>query len=170
MGGAHRSLGLLAGCGALAVDGGRGVAAAVVTLVVARVTAHGEWSPDTDNIAGGAWQRLAGGRGWAGHRRVTHWWVWPVLAWVAAGRASDPLAVALLLGVAAGWGSHVAGDFLVGAGSPWRGPGVPLLPAGWHVGFGFPAGGRVEGVLGVVLGWSCWVAVPVVLVRAAMGH
>ena len=113
-----------------------------VMCAVAAATGGGILSPDIDNrkaaktIDGIVPDEALGGGGPLGHRQITHWWGWPALlaAWLTY---DPPLPVAvswMLWGVVAGWGSHVAGDALLGAAGYGHGKGVPLLL--WWVRFG----------------------------------
>lgn len=129
--------------------------AAALLVTAATVTAGGRLSPDIDQHPRSPWR----------HRRETHWWGWPAAgALLAAGAAAAALLwpwwwwpCALLAGWAAGWGSHVTGDFLCGKawireGRVLRSAGVPLTLRGEPVGVlgrrrGFRSGGPVAGVL-----------------------
>lgn len=138
---------------------------AVAAIPVSAAFAHGAISPDLDNTP--LWRMLdrwtpdeaLGAQGPMRHRGITHWWGlhlvlsgilylvhgwWP---WWWLGGA-----------VLAAWWSHLLGDFLVGAASRARGPGIPLMPWWGHVGFGFRCGGWVENlvtaVVPLVMAWQ----------------
>lgn len=93
---------------------------------------------------------LLGEHGPMRHRGVTHWWglhlalTWALYvfhpSWWWFGGA-----------VLAGWWSHLAGDFAVGARGQGRGPGIPLFPWWGHVGLGAKCGGWTEAVLAVLI-------------------
>lgn len=155
----HRAAGALAGAtmaGAVASSPWQ----AGVVLCVAVATSAGGLSPDLDQTR--VWRVLTGGRGVAAHRCVTHWWALPAVLAVVAPSTPDP---AVAWGVAAGWGSHVVADAVIGARSARRGPGVPLLPGAWHVGLGVRCGGRVEGWATMALRWLAVGAVGAVTLR-----
>lgn len=100
---------------------------------------------------------------WLQHRRVTHWWGLAVPMAAPAAFLPAPLGW-LLAAIAAGWLSHLAGDWVFGQRGPretgWRGAGIPL---GWrrcrstsgrywswiYHGCGLKCGGRVEV-------WAAW--------------
>lgn len=147
-------------------------AAAVLTATTAAlVTAGGALSPDADQYR--LWKaadavlpdEAIGGP--LGHRQLTHWWGLPA---VAAFLAWAPVSVAplwvqvLTVGALLGWCSHLAGDFLVGAGGYGRGRGIPLAPWGWHVGVGIPNESWLARVVGVLLvPAALWLAASLVL-------
>lgn len=84
------------------------------------------------------------------HRGITHWWGTAVLFavvlcmidTVTAGQIS-----LILIAMMIGWCSHILGDFLVGARSRYRGPGVPLAPWWRHVGIGIKTGSFADVVI-----------------------
>jgi len=158
MGPGHRALGAASAAGALAVVEPRGVVTSALVVLAAVVTSGGALSPDVDQTR--AWRRITGGAGACAHRRVTHWWAWPVGLLVLSGRLDDAHLSALALGAAVGWGSHLLGDALFGRGSPWRPAGVPLLPSRGHVGLGLAVGGRLEHWVTRGLVAASWVLVP----------
>jgi hypothetical protein len=107
-------------------------------IALAMMTSGGQWlSPDADQ----KWLAR-----WSAHRGISHWWGWPAAAFMLgalAGMGSGPPAGAvqvMLLGVGAGWGSHIVGDFLFGrphrstSGRLIRGAGVPLWLGRGHCG------------------------------------
>jgi hypothetical protein len=117
------------------------------------VTSQGWFSPDADQ----SWLRGLPG----GHRGMSHWPGWPVLAAVIMLGAGVPVLAWYAL---VGWVSHLLADFLVGE-APM---GVPLSPfGGWRVGLGgltpgtwmLRTGGRVERftAFAVVPGLVGWV-------------
>lgn len=118
------------------------------------VTAQGWFSPDADQ----SWLRGLPG----GHRGMSHWPGWPVLAAAIMLGAGVPVLAWYAL---VGWVSHLVADFLVGE-APM---GVPLSPfGGFRVGLGMVTpgtwllrtGGVVEWVMAVGfaagLGWLLW--------------
>lgn len=145
-------------------------AAVITATAAALVTAGGVLSPDVDQFK--AWRAAdallpdeeIGGP--LGHRQLTHWWGIPAaatfLAWPAVSVA--PLWVQVLaVGALLGWCSHLAGDFLFGAGGYGRGKGIPLAPWGWHVGLGVPNDSWVARTFGVLLvPAALWLAVSLV--------
>jgi hypothetical protein len=158
--GTHHLSGLAAGV-TVAAHTGPGPLPAVLLVGAATVTAGGPLSPDADQR--GLWRCLdrllpdewLGHGGPLRHRGLTHWWGIPSAAaawlWLAGTGLPDPLWW-LAAGCVLGWATHLVGDLLVGAGSPWRDAGIPVAPWWWHVGAGFRCGGLVESMLrGVVL-------------------
>lgn len=109
--------------------------------------------PDVDNHRW--WKRLdrfvpdewLGYGGPLQHRGLTHWWVLPAAAWIAAQRL-EPGAW-WLLALVVGWASHLVGDLVFGQADRYchRGPGVPLGPWFWHVGVGLKSGGPGESLI-----------------------
>lgn len=157
-----------------------GPAGLAVAGVVAALSCSGRVaSPDADQ--GWLWQlidrllpdeQILDDNGPMQHRGITHWWAWPALAYllallplhvtiVAAGRELTLATAPVLAGLAVGWGSHVLGDFLVGAQGHGRGAGVPLGPWWWWVGTGAKCGGWTEHAITVA-------AVPAALWLAGM--
>lgn len=155
--------------------------------VVAVVCSGGRgWSPDADQ--GWLWRALdrwlpdewMGEGGPLQHRGITHWWFWPValllVAWwlpvsltLTAGGWAGTMPMGLpLSAVAVGWGSHILGDFLIGAEGGGREAGVPLGPWFWHVGLGFECDGLMERFIrwalvpavGVLVAWQVGVPMP----------
>jgi membrane-bound metal-dependent hydrolase YbcI (DUF457 family) len=111
--------------------------------IVASATASDDYSPDADQR--GMWAKLIPG----GHRGPTHTPEIVALAlagviWLTAARGYPWAGWA----VAAGWGSHLLGDWLFGA-IPW------LILGGRRAGLGLKTGGRVEAALSWVLGVAC---------------
>lgn len=90
------------------------------------------------------------------HRGITHWFAWPALVLLAAyhlpliltigvnGQHTVFSAAPILAGLGVGWGSHILGDFLVGAAGQGRAAGVPLGPWWWWIGTGAKCGGITE--------------------------
>jgi hypothetical protein len=161
----HRALGLacfVAAVPIMPLDDWRQAAAAGVVAVA---TSSGRlFSPDADQ--GWLWRLLdkitpdeaiLDDNGPMQHRGVTHFWLWPVLAWlvsllpwtvdVAVGGHALPVGSWLPAAVAVGWGSHLLGDLLVGEAGQGRSAGVPLAPWWWHVGLGLKCGGWGERAL-----------------------
>lgn len=132
-----------------------GVLNGLVLAVVTVVTAGGALSPDMDQQP---WWRMFdravpdevfGHGGPLQHRGITHWWGLPAsLALVLAVTPAHGWAWWACAGVALGWASHLLGDFVVGAGSPYRDAGIPLAPWWAHAGLGAPCGGWVERLVG----------------------
>jgi hypothetical protein len=121
--------------------------------------------PDLDNHRW--WKRLdrvlpdewLGHGGPLQHRGLTHWWVLPAAAWMAAVSAA-PAAWGVFAALA-GWISHLAGDLLFGEADRYghRGPGIPLGPWFGYVGLGLKSGGLSEAVLAPLIsiaatGWA----------------
>lgn len=115
-------------------------------VLVASVFAHGRLSPDADRYP--LMRRFIPG----GHRGITHWWLLPVLGFIAA-RMYVPLEWQWApLAVVAGWASHIVADAVFGR--------VPIYPrrgrwARWGV--GLRTGGTLEK----------WAAVPALFAAAA---
>jgi membrane-bound metal-dependent hydrolase YbcI (DUF457 family) len=141
----------------------------VLMMVASTATAGGPLSPDVDQR--GLWHvadRLLPDE-WLGHggpmrhRGLSHWWGIPAAAavwlWLARETIPGPLWW-LAAGVVLGWVTHLAGDLMVGAGSPWRDSGIPVGPWFWHVGFGFRCGGFVEDA-------GRWIVLPALIVWQA---
>ena len=126
-----------------------GVAAGVVTC-------QGYFSPDADQ----SWLRGVPG----GHRGLTHWLGWPVLAAAVLLGVGHPLAWFAWVG----WVSHLLGDLLIGE-SPM---GVPLLPNGrWRIGLGmFTPGHWLLRTGGKVEAFTAFAVVPGVLGWVLLGH
>jgi hypothetical protein len=124
----HRRVGLATAIG-LTIVAPLPPAAAAVSVFVAWATAGGGASPDLDLDPD--WKRadrvlpdeILGGGGPLGHRRITHFVGWPVLAWLLWRHhpVTDPTwAVGFFRGMWVGWTTHVAMDWLFGAGGvPW---------------------------------------------------
>lgn len=141
----------------------------LVVLATSTLTAAGSASPDLERHGG--WRAVdrlladekLGHVGPLGDCGLTHWWGLPAVAAViysvaaATGHAPSGLLRWLLVGAWAGWCSHLACDFVVGAHNPQerRGGGIPLAPWWWHVSLGFACGGVVEQALR-------WVVLPLV--------
>jgi membrane-bound metal-dependent hydrolase YbcI (DUF457 family) len=150
----HRFTGAAAGL-AVATATGAGLVHAVVTTVIATVTAAGITSPDIDQQR--AWRaadallpdELAGHGGPFRHRGIAHWWGLPVLVGYLAVRTVPMQWQWLVVAALTGWCSHLIGDFVFGKASRYqgRGPGIPLAPWWWHVGFGLDTGGRLEAIV-----------------------
>jgi membrane-bound metal-dependent hydrolase YbcI (DUF457 family) len=78
------------------------------------------------------------------HRGITHW---PGTAIMLIGSllALDTLISYLpVVAISIGWCSHLLGDFLIGARSRYRGPGIPLAPWWHHRGAGAHNGGILD--------------------------
>lgn len=143
----HRLCGFTAGLGAVAVLPLTPVEA-VGVVVLSTVVAGGHMSPDMDQRK---WWRILdkvlpdewlGNGGPLQHRGITHWW-----GLVLAGLVVATFTVGFpwwVIGLTAGWGSHLLGDAVYGARSPGRGPGIPLGPWWGHHGAGFHSGGTGE--------------------------
>jgi hypothetical protein len=101
---------------------------AALVVAVAGATAGGWLSPDADQ----GWMAWAPG----GHRGLTHWPGIPAAVLALGLGAPWPLVQALLLGVAAGWGSHDLADFAFGRPAPRQGreAGIPWLLWWGHAG------------------------------------
>jgi len=111
-------------------------------VVIAAATSHGRLSPDTD-----MYPPL---KGVVAHRGITHFWVWPVLLYLAALGSGAWWWV--LGAVAVGWGSHVVTDAVFGR--------VPVWPSR-RLGLRLRTGGPVEygvavPVFIVACGWLGW--------------
>jgi membrane-bound metal-dependent hydrolase YbcI (DUF457 family) len=155
----HVLVGAAAGAG-LAVADGQGPLLAAATVLVAAAAAP---IPDLDNASW--WKTLdrvvpdevLGHGGPMRHRGLMHWWVLPVVFTATVTVAAPIEARWALLAAAAGWGSHIVADFLVGARSPYRGPGVPVAPWWWHVGLGLHNGSVPARVVeSVVVAFGVW--------------
>lgn len=139
MGPTHRLFGAVCGAG-MAIAADADATMTMLTALVATATSHGWSSPDVDQTDG--WRaatRLlpARARALTAHRRVTHWWGLPVLAYLLVlptlPQAAHWPATALLCG----WVSHLLGDAIFGT--------LPLLPwGGPTVGLGLDTGGFIE--------------------------
>jgi hypothetical protein len=160
----HRVVGAAVALAALPIlTHHHGLPGVTVACAVAVATSSGRaLSPDADQ--GWLWhlidrvlpdEAILNDNGPMQHRGITHWWLWPVLAWllslapldVTIAGAGQPVTLSAspaLAGVALGWGSHVLADFLVGARGNGRGPGVPLAPWWWWVGTGAKCDGVTE--------------------------
>lgn len=135
-----------------------GLAEGLTLAAVTVVTAGGPLSPDLDQQ--GWWKLLdrylpdewLGRGGPMRHRGITHWWGVPAsLALVLAASPSHGMAWWVGAGLVLGWGSHLLGDFAVGAKSRYRGAGIPWAPWWGHAGLGAPCDGWVERRLSFVL-------------------
>lgn len=139
MGPTHRLFGALCGAGMASVSGADPTMT-MLTALVSTATAHGWSSPDLDQTD--AWRAAARllpsrVRALTAHRRLTHWWGLPVLAYLlllpTLPEAAQWPATALLCG----WVSHLVGDAIFGT--------LPLLPwGGPTVGLGLDTGGFIE--------------------------
>jgi hypothetical protein len=128
--------------------------------VGAVVAALASWGPDVDQLAG--WKtidrplpdELLGNGGPMKHRGITHFWLWPVLAGMAAYHADMGDAGWVIWALIWGWTSHLIGDWLFGI-SPH---GIPVLPWWCHWGLGLDSGGRFERwlFLPALTGGVCW--------------
>ena len=139
MGNTHRAFGALCGA-AVATWQGWEPGTVIAAALIATSTSHGWSSPDMDQTS--PWVRF---NRWTpgaldpllAHRRLSHWWGLPVLAWLALmawvpGPAQWPF-LALLVG----WASHLLGDAIFGK--------VPLMPwGGLYAGLGLSTGGFIE--------------------------
>lgn len=160
----HHVVGAAAGA-VLASASGLGLWQSAATVVLAASVAA---LPDTDQ--GVLWRfadrwlpdEALGHGGPMRHRGITHWWALPVL-WVVAVLVWIPDAWRWpLWALIAGWVSHLVADFVVGARSRQRGPGIPLAPWWAHIGLG----ARCDGVVDWLVTVACVVgAVGLVLVR-----
>ena len=138
MGATHRIFG--AACGAAYAQlAGADTGIVVATAIIASASSHGWTSPDMDQT--GPW--VAFNRltppifdPLLAHRRLSHWWGLPLLAWWGILQLPDAAAwpfLALLVG----WVSHLVGDAIFGK--------VPVMPwGGLYVGLGFKTGGFLE--------------------------
>ena len=160
----HRIVGVTAALGMAHVHS-LPVGGLAVTVASAAVFSGGWTSPDLDNSTW--WKRLdrlapdewLGGGGPLAHRGILHSWLIPAVMWVLALHVSG-FGGWVLLGVAYGWASHVAGDFVFGHGGYGHGKGIPLVLWFCHVGGWFKADGWLEktaGVLAAVV--ALWLAV-----------
>jgi membrane-bound metal-dependent hydrolase YbcI (DUF457 family) len=165
----HIKVGAATGAG-LAVAAGQGPLLAAATVLVAAAAAP---IPDLDNASW--WKTLdrvvpdevLGHGGPMRHRGLLHWWAIPVSLAVASWVIELPGPRWLLWAALAGWGSHIVADFLVGARSPYRGPGVPVAPWWWHVGLGLRNGSVPARVVeSVVVASGVWA----VLVLTGLGE
>ena len=138
MGPTHRLTGAVAGA-AVASWQGQPFEIIAMTAIIATATAHGWSSPDVDQT--GPWVRIARampdviGRLMA-HRKITHWWGLPVVAWWFAMQMPEATrmpALALIIG----WTSHLLGDLVFGK--------LPIDPWGKaKVGLPLRTGGAIE--------------------------
>lgn len=123
----HRQFAFLLGTGSTLALGTPGWQALMVGSL-ATLTAGGRLSPDIDQTR---FYRAMLPKRLEGHRKLSHYWGWPVLAagllavytffdhpWWAM------LAAALILG----WASHLIADFVFGAASRYRPAGIPFAP------------------------------------------
>jgi len=122
----------------------------ILVGALATVTAGGKTSPDFDQTKT---YRILLPKALEGHRKLTHWWGWPVLLllaiivyWYLFRPENWWLIVysALLLG----WASHIAIDWIFGGAGYGRGAGVPMTPLGNHRGLlghrhGFKSNGKL---------------------------
>lgn len=160
----HRVLGAATYAVALPVLPIHGTAAIVFTGLLAVASSSGRLlSPDADQ--GWLWhlidrwvpdEKLLGDNGPMQHRGITHFWLWTVLALATAYLVPTTITIGInahmasfsaapvLAGFGVGWGSHLLGDFLVGAAGQGRTAGIPLGP--WHcwIGTGAKCGGFTE--------------------------
>jgi hypothetical protein len=121
----------------------------VAGVAVAAVSAHGRLSPDCDRYPLLA-KFIPGG-----HRGLTHWWPWPVLAVFLAGPPPFTLSWPVLA-VAVAWASHDVTDAVFGKVPIW--PKITRHGVRWRCwGLGFRTGGWVER----------WIAVPGFVLFAA---
>ncbi len=95
---------------------------ALAGLVGSQLMASGKTSPDLDHAFEGEI---------LGHRRLLHWWGWPVLA-----LAFTPLPFSVFWG----WFSHIVADFIFGKAGYGRDKGVPMLLWFGHAGLGLKSG------------------------------
>lgn len=110
------------------------------------------------------------------HRGIMHFWGLYLALTVLASRVVADSWMWLAGAVLAGWWSHLAADFAVGARGQGRGPGIPLAPWWGHVGLGAKCGGWMEkfwtaAVPVVTLGWMAWDTLPdthVILARLGL--
>jgi hypothetical protein len=79
------------------------------------------------------------------HRGITHWPGIAVVLTVVA--VFLPVAQGIAWVVAAGYWSHLVGDFCIGARSRYRGPGIPFLCWRGHHGLGFHNTGIADQVI-----------------------
>jgi hypothetical protein len=152
MGPGHYALGACFGMAYVQVAG-LDVFDAILVVPVSAFFSHGCVSPDLDNTR--FWQALdrripdeqLGEQGPMRHRGILHAWeLHLALSLTLATYAAVTDAWWPVVGgaVLAGWWSHLAGDFIVGARSKSRGPGIPLVLWWCHVGLGFKCNGLVE--------------------------
>ena len=163
-GASHRILGAATFAATLPVLPVHGPVAIATTGVLAVAASSGKLlSPDADQ--GWLWhlidkllpdEQILGDNGPMQHRGITHFWLWPLLALLAAYQLPTLMTVGLndhlitftatpiLAGFGVGWASHVLGDFLVGAAGCGRSAGVPLAPWWCWVGTGAKCGGITE--------------------------
>jgi hypothetical protein len=122
-------------------------------IAVATLTAGGGWSPDIDQTRmWGFLDRILpdewlGEQGPMRHRGVSHFWGIPVTFAVLTYLYAPPAWSWAAYAAAAGWLSHLAGDWVYGAAGYGRGPGIPLAPWWHHRGLGCRSGGHGEHVI-----------------------
>lgn len=150
-----------ASCGAcVSVVAGCSLWQTVVSAGVAATTAP---LPDLDQRSW--WRTLdrwipdewLGHGGPLAHRGITHWWGIQVLLMFAVHSMSTGDCSWVLYVGCIGLCSHLIGDFILGAKSRYRGPGIPLMPWWRHVGLGVRCGGFCESavVLSSCVGVCC---------------
>lgn len=136
MGPQHRLAGAAAGAG-YATYVGAPYVVVVATTLIATLTAGGSMSPDMDQS--GWWRSIPHWQGMR-HRGVSHWFGWPVLAWVYGVTALPASLTVVGTALVIGWGSHILADLPFGK--------VPLTPWGSvRVGLTFDTGGFTETIL-----------------------
>lgn len=138
MGNTHRLFGAV--CGAAYGHAiGADMATIIMTASMASVFSHGATSPDMDQKK--PWVRF---NRWTpaifdpllAHRRLSHWWGLPVLAWFGIHAMPEHLQVPFIAALV-GWVSHIVGDAIFGK--------IPVSPwGGWYVGVGLETGGFIE--------------------------
>jgi len=168
--GTHHAGGAVAGLtvAGAALAAGASPWPALAVAVTATATGGGRLSPDVDQYR--AWRRLdrwlpdelLGAGGPLQHRGISHWWGTALaLPVVLAGLLALVVPVGWVwpvpAGVAAGWASHLALDYVFGAtvrtpeGCVIVRAGVPAAPWWSHRGVHWPSGGTRSKVAGCLL-------------------